>query len=184
MTVTAYNVTRLGNLSVVEVTSDLAGSIWFFWYLDGCYVARTTAPTYTFEIPTGDQARVECLDSNDAEFDPVANAPDAYPPRRSLWWVRSVEAVDHYRLEQNADGAGWSIMARVWPRPGQWDFSYLTGRLTDLASYQWRVVPVDAAGNDGTPLELDAHTVVRTPDAPAFAIAFDEDTTEVTISAA
>jgi len=184
MSITAYTTTRLGNLTHVDVTSDLGGTVYYFWYLDGCHVARTLAPSYSFQIPTGDQARVECLDSDDADYDPYENAPDAYPPRRSLWWVRSQDTdVDHYRLEQSEGGGDWSTLARVFPRPGDWDFSYLTGRLTDLASYQWRIVPVDTAGNDGTPITLDAHTVVRTPDAPEFSIAFDEDTTRVTVAA-
>jgi len=183
--ITAYNSTRLGNLTTVEVTNDLSGTVYFHWYLDGCYQGQTTAASWTFYLPTGDQARVECLDTTDADFDPVAGAPDAYPPRRTLWWVRSQAAdVDHYRVEQKKDAGDWSTIARALPEPTQWAFTLLTGRLDDLATYQWRVVPVDRAGNDGTPITLDAHKVVRTPDAPDFSISYNSGTTKVTFSAA
>ena len=185
MTITNYNIQRIENITEVTVTSSLSGTIYFHWWLDGIYQGMTESATRGFFLPVGEQARVEVIDSNSAAFDPVASAPAAYPPRRSLFWIRSLAAdVLRYRIEQQKDGGGWTTLGYVDHLPAGWSYSHLTDRLTDLSTYAWRIVPVDAAGNDGTSLSLGSEKIVRTPDAPGFAIAFDEGTTKVTFSAA
>lgn len=185
MSITAYNVETVGNVATVTVTSDLAGVVYFHWYLDGVYQGQTAGPSRSFFTADAEQARVDVVDTTDADFDPVAGAPDRPPSRRTVWWVRSMaDDVAAYRVEQNRAAAGWETVATVPHVPGRWAYSLITDRLDDLTAYQWRVVPVDTAGNDGTPATIDAETVVRTPDAPTYAISFDEGTTEVTFAAA
>ena len=185
MSITDYSVVRIGNVSEVTVTSSIGGTVYYHWYLDGVWQGATTEPVKTFWLDQDEQARVEVLDTADADYDYTANAPDGYPARKTLWWCRSTDDdVDHYRIEQQQDGGDWESLGRIHPRPNQWDFSLTTGRLDDLSDYAWQVIPVDILGNDGTALALDAETVVRTPDAPDFTATFDEGTTRVTFAEA
>jgi hypothetical protein len=127
------------------------------------------------------------VDANNAAFDYTAGAPAGYPARLSLWWTRSTTTdVKEYRVECNQDAAGYAAAAIVRPLPGQWSFSYFSDRLDDQSYYNWRVIPVDLAGNDGTPVVLTSvalgYQMVRTPDAPNFTITFDPDTRKMTFS--
>jgi len=183
--ITGYTRARVGNLTRVTVTSGLSGTIYYHWYIDGAWVGSGRSPTRTFHLPADDQVVLVCQDTNDADYDPVAEAPAGWPARRTLYWLRSVDpAIAAYRIEQNRAGAGWVTLGIVRQDGTRWEHQLLTPRLDDLIVYQWRVVPMDAAGNDGTALTIGTETVVRTPDAPAFAATFDEETTQVTLAAA
>ena len=185
MAITSYSQQRLGNATVVTVVSGLSGTIYYHWYLDGSLVASTEVPTWTFFVEAAEQLRVEVKDTNDPDYDTVANAPAGYPARRTLEWVRSLDTTtDRYRIEQRLDAGSWTTIGLMPVDSTAWTYRWLTPRLTDLGSYEWRVVPQDAAGNDGTALALDAETVVRTPDAPDFTATFDSGTTKVTFAAA
>ena len=184
MAITSYSTTRLGDTTVVTVTSDLTDTIYYHWYVDGQWVGMTTQPSRGFQVSAGEQLRVECLDTNDADYDYTANAPEGWPARKTLWWVRSLATdVDHYRIDQQEDGGAWETIGRVWPVLGQWSYRHTTERLTDLAVYSWRILPVDAAGNEGAATTIGPEQIVRAPDAPAFAAAFDPDTRRVTFAA-
>jgi hypothetical protein len=169
---------------IVTAVSSLSGNVYYHWYLDGQYIAsRLNVNTITVRLAPGDQGRIECRDTNDATFDPVLNAPIGHPASRTLYWPRSMDAdVSYYRIEQNAAGAGWVAIGQVGHTAYTWQYQFQTSRLTDLVSYQWRVIPVDTAGNDGTPVTLDAEIIVRTPDAPDFSISWSAITTKVTFS--
>jgi len=190
VSITAYSQVRFGNITRVTATSDLSGTIYYHWYLDGAFVGSTQDTSWDFILEDGEQAHVEALDTNNADFDPITNAPDGYSARRTIWWVRSIstvartEDVDHYRVEQQQDGGEWTEIA-VIPRDGDvWTYSVLTGRLTDLSTYAWRVTPVGENYEDGVTLTLASEIVVRTPDAPDFTITFDPDTDKITVAAA
>lgn len=233
MSITEQNMVRVGDLLTVEVASDLppvlritrlgpsgciprssmAGTavIHFHWYIDGELVASTTSSRYSFYLPSGDQVRVDVLDTVDPDFDAVANAPAGYPARRELFWTRNTRsdpvlrttrlgpsgsiprlgdeseitpfvALSHYRLEQQKDGGGWTVLARVREKIGVWEHRYRTARLTDLSTYSWRIVPVDINGNDGTVLTIGPEKIVRTPDAPNFTVAFNDGTQKATFA--
>ncbi len=185
MAITSYNAVRIGQITTVTVTSDLEGTIYYHWFVDGVHVGATTSPQYTLLVEAGGQVRIEAIDTNDAAYDWVANAPAGWPARKLLWWIRSLDSdVASYRVEQNRDAAGWTELVTIDHDEDQWSYQHLTDRLDDLIAYQWRVLPIDAAGNAGTPLSLGSETVVRTPDAPAFTITFDQGTTTVTFAAA
>lgn len=184
MTVTVEDVSRVGDSVRVEVSSDLEGPR-FYWYADGAFVGSSTEPARSFGVAPGEQLRVEVLDSTDADFDALANAPAGYPSRRSLWWTRSSSSdVSAYVVEQQKDGGDWLELARVAQEPGAWALSFLTGRLEDLATYSWRITPIDRAGNEGTATTFGPELVVRRPDAPEFALSFDAGANRVTISEA
>jgi len=185
VSITNYSVVRLGGITEVTVTSDLSGTIYYHWYRYGNYLGMSTAATWSFYLTEGEQARVECIDTNDADFDAVAGAPTDYPPTRTIWWTASTDSdVDKYRVEQNKAAAGWETIGTIYHEQTRWEYELETEALDDLTSYQFRVVPVDQAGNDGTALTLAAEKIVRRPDSPDFTISFDEGTTKVTFSAA
>ena len=180
-----YQVQRFGQLTTVTVTADLAAPCFYYWYLDGVFVERTTANVKEFHLGVGDQARVEVVASHAHDLDTAAAAPDGWPARRRIWWVRSLDAsVRSYRVDQKLGAGDWTELQTVHHAAEAWQYEIITGRLTDLGEYQWRVVPIDAAGNDGSAVSIASETLVRRPDSPRFAIAFDDGTTKVTFSAA
>lgn len=190
MAITNYNVVVVGNIASVTVTSNqtppTGGNIWYHWYSDGAYVATTALPTRDFFLAQGDQLRVEVIDSLYPDFDPIANAPPGYPARRSIWWCRSRDTdVDKYIIRQQKDGGDWTTIATIHADPTAWSYSFLTPRLVDLSTYSWRVIAVDAAGNESDPQEMGPEKIVRTPDAPNFTVACTESTPpEVTFTEA
>lgn len=174
---------RIGNQVQVTAATDTAGPVYFFWFVDGSFVGRTAAAQRTFWIGRDEQARIEVFESVDPETAYTAFLPVALSAGRTLWWIRSFDDdVARYRVDENVDAGGYNAIASVRHEAGRFSYRFVTGRLTDLASYQWRVVPVDQVGNEGTPVELDAETIVRTPDAPSYTVAFDEGTDRVTFA--
>jgi len=187
MAITSYTQQQFGTLTVVTVVSDLSGTIYYHWYIDGAYIASTQSPTRGFTFEAGDEVRIEINDTNDADYDPIANAPAGYPAKRTIDWIRSLDDdVVSYRVEQKKRAVEWVSIGTVRRNGEAWSDGYalLSPRLDDLSTYDWRIVPIDAAGNDGTATGLDSEDVVRTPDAPDFTISFDEGTTKVTFAAA
>jgi len=185
MAITNYEIIRAGRSTRVIVTSDLGGTVFYHWYLDGVYVGRTELPEYCLFLDVGEQVVLVCQDTADADYDPIANAPAGYPARRLIYWVRSLATdLDYYQVEQKPSGGEWTNIGRAAHDPQRWDYWLLTPRLADLTSHQWRVVPIDRAGREGTTIAIDAMTVVRTPDAPGFAISYDAGTDKVTYTAA
>ncbi|NLE62138.1 MAG: hypothetical protein GX616_27590 [Planctomycetes bacterium] len=180
--ITAQTITRIGEIVTVTVTSSLSGTVYYHWYLDGQWYGVSTIGERTFYLAAGEQARLAVVDTTDADFDYEAGNPEPYPARRILWWVRSLSTdLDYYRIDARKDGGDWSVVATV-PRDGEaWDYQWTTGRLDDLTAYQWRVVPVDLAGNDGDPVATDAETIVRHPDGITFTVALEE-TGEITFT--
>ncbi|MEK6798962.1 MAG: hypothetical protein AABZ12_08370 [Planctomycetota bacterium] len=187
MAITSTKSVRQGNVVTVTVTSSLTGTVFYHWYVDGAYVASTQTPQYRFALDVGEQARVEIVDTNDANFDPIAGGPDAYPARRTIWWVRSLDAdVVEYRVEESWDGANYTPIGSVPRNEEQWSYSLLTRRMHDMANqaqgWSWRVVPVDKAGNDGSTSLTMGTRVVRYPDAPGFELSYSAGTQRVTFS--
>jgi len=185
VSITSYNIMPMDKVVVVEVVSSLSGTVFFHWYLDGLYMGVTTASSRAFWIDAGEQARVEVLDTTDPAFDPIANAPDAWPARRLLWWVRSLDAdVDHYRVEERKAAGAWELVSTVRHVSDRWHYSAVSRRLDDLTDYTWRIVPVDRAGNQGTVQTIGPEKIVRRPDAPDFEITFNSGPQTITFSEA
>lgn len=183
MTITSQTYTPLGNIIQVDVVSDLTDPS-FYWYLDGIYTGSTVEPRKSFYVSAGEQAEIVVLDSVDPAFDPIASAPTAFPARRSLQWVRSVDAdVEFYRVKQQREAEGFLTIAEVPAVAGRWLYSLLSPRLDDLTNYTWEVVPVDAAGNEGTAQTIGPELVVRKPDAPDFTATFNPGPDTVTFAA-
>lgn len=172
--ITALSSTQAGDTTIVTATSNLTPPVYFFWYQDGIYIGSGAARSRTF-ITSG-PAQIDVLDSTDPTFDGPGNAPAAWPATRTIAFVRSLDAgTARYRIEQQQNGGSWTVLGFVDADPARWLYSFATGRLDDLASYVWRVIPISAAGDDGTALALSAEAIVRTPDAPDFTIDYLPD---------
>lgn len=186
MTITAYQQTRAGQLTTVTVSSDLDpldGAITYYWYFDGTYLGHSASPSHTFCLREGDQGRAEVVDTQDPDFDPLTEGPAGWPSRRTVFWTASIDAtVVSYRVDQQEGAGPWTTIAVVPHDPLRWSCTVLTGRLVDLVEYTFRVVPLDAAGNEGTPLAIGPEKVVRTPDAPDFTATLDPETAKVTFA--
>ena len=185
MSITFLPTTQLGQFSFVQVTSDLGGAPTFFWYLDGTFLSRTDVGEIMVYLPDGDQADIFVVDTLSPEaFDISANAPTVFPSRRTLWWARSLEAdVLQYTIEQEREAEGFVEIGEV-AATDAWSYRFITPRLDDLTTYQWRIIPVDVAGNQGTALALGPELIVRRPDSPDFTIVFTPGTLRVEFFAA
>jgi len=181
----AFSTIRTGGATTVTVMPILSGAVYYFWFLDGAYAGMTTEPSRTFVLDSGGQATVDCLQTFDPLFDPTVFAMPGYPAVRTLEFVRSIDPnVAEYRIEQQRASGAWTVLGRVADDSSRWTYSVVTPRLDDLTSYGWRVVPIDAAGNDGTTLTLAQELIVRTPDAPRFTVTFDPLNDQVAFGAA
>jgi len=171
MSITSETATRENNTTTVVVTSDLSAPVYFFWYVDGAYVGRTTVGRNGFALEQADQVRISVLDSNDPDFDAIANAPDGFPARRTLIWNRSIDTdTTYYRVEQQRAAEGYEQIGIVNADPNTWQYRYLSPRLDDLTSYDWKITPVDSLEVDGTPIAIGPELIVRNPDAVEFSV--------------
>jgi hypothetical protein len=177
---------REGNTVTATATSLRGGVVYYHWYIDGAYVATTITNVWSFTLEVGERVRVAVIDTNDASFDPVANAPEGFPARRTLRWVRSPDAsIDYYDLELKKDAGAWTAFGRVAHDERRWSYSLRTPVLEDLAVYLWKVTAWDIDGNPaGSGSIWGGSTIVRTPDAPQFEIDYDSGTGKVTFSEA
>jgi hypothetical protein len=180
MTITAQTATRHGDVTRVLVTSDLTAPVWFHWWLDGIYRGSTPTGSKSFQLAKGDQARLEVVDTIDADFDPESDGPDVYGARRTIGWIRSLDPTCvKYRIDEQKAGGAWTAVAWIQAELGRWYYTWTSDRLDDLTEYAWRVVALDDAGNE-TALAAVTDLVVRTPDSPAFEIDWAEE--ELTFS--
>ena len=194
---------RLGTLTQITATTQLGGVVYYTWYRDGRLVQQGTSNRLTVSLPAGGQGRIACYVSNSATYDP---APQRYARTRTVRWLRSIDdTVRKYRVDQAkadpdaitpaalvaksiedltawATWDAWTEMAVVDRDAEAWSYQIDTQVLGDLAVYKWRIVPLDAAGNAGTPVETKPQKSSRRGDAPDFAIALDEGTGKVTFS--
>jgi hypothetical protein len=185
MAITGYSQTRQGGVTIVTATSDLSGTIYYHWYVDGAWVSGGQGNGFSIRLQPDEQNRVECIDTNDADFDPVANAPDGYSAVRTVRWYPSASSdVAHYRIEQLKSGGEWTVIGTVRHDPNVWEYRFVSPRLDDLSDYSHRVIPVDVAGNDGSAATSDVERIVRTPDAPDFTVTYSSVTQRVTFGAA
>ncbi len=185
MAITSTTVNNIGGLNVITVVSDLSGIVFYHWYVDGLYISTTNTNSWSYYLQSGGQARITITDTNDPDFDPIANAPDGWPSRRSIYWVRSTDTdVEKYKIEQKQDAGSFVEIGNIFQESDSWDFTFVTPRLVDLSDYTWRITPVDLAGNEGTAITIGPEKIVRTPDAPDFTITFDSGTTKVTFASA
>lgn len=182
MSITAIIPKVVDFATIVTVTSDLT-SPFYHWYISGRYAGMTLANRKAFFLPPGSQGRVTCQDTVDQDYDPYANAPDGYPNFRTVHWIRAIATdVDHYKIEEQKDSGGWTQKALVGHEESRWYYTWESGILVDLSSYEWRITPVDTNRNAGTAISYTAEKIVRVPDAPDFKFLYNATTDKITFA--
>ena len=143
-----------------EYASDIEDAT-FYIFLNGEFAAETRETFFEVTVLQGEQVQFDVFDDPD-------EAPSAYfPSIFILRWDGEPDTV-MYRVEQYLDGA-WAVQDVVTADDTR-VFHYPTGTLADSTVHQFRIVPIDAEGRTGEPLELEAE-MCRYPDAPDFALA-------------
>jgi len=161
----------VGGTTTITAASSLTPPIWFHWWLNGVYQGRTNEGLLSVQPAAGETLNVECVDTTDPAYDPATFTSACAPARRRLEWVRSLDAhAAAYVLEQQANGGAWTPIATV-AAAADWLYSLRSDPLDDLASYAWRVAAADAAGNRSSAETISSEMIVRTPDAPSWALA-------------
>lgn len=147
----------------------------FYIYVDGAFVARTRATTHILHIPRGEAPTIEIADS------PVTT-PASVPGKAELAWYAVTGAVA-YRVEEYVDSA-WVARATIRDTNAvRGHYQWRSRFLEDATEHQFRIIPIDAGGNEGT---ARTHTIlmVRRPDPPVVTVAYNGSATPtVTITA-
>jgi hypothetical protein len=144
-------------------------------YQDGVLIATQTAASLVVQAPASQVPVFEILDDADAVPQP------GYPAYSILSWTLD-DDVSLYRIEEY-DGAAWNEVATVSPDRTSSFQSWQSETLDDLSTTQYRVLGIDAAGNEGTPTTFTVF-MVRHPDAPDVEMTFNTSPRTVTIAAA
>lgn len=162
---------------VVTWSSSL-GSPEYYVYQDGKLVTKTFAETWTFHIPSP-------KDTDAPREDPLISilddsTPPGYtsPGRIYLSWYPDPDAA-YYLIEEEIESV-FTEVVRI-PETGRGYYRWLTQWLTDGYETAWRITPVDAAGNSGTPFDFE-FTQVRHPDTPNVEFSYSDITGTVTIT--
>jgi hypothetical protein len=143
----------------------------FYIYQNGILQAVTPSKTGTFRVTTGAQLLIEVLD------DPNQKPSLVYSGVVFIGWYQ-VPSAAAYTIEKWSGGA-WANVDTV-PDIGAWWLSWTSPYLPDSQPYQFRVTPIGANGNPGTP-QIFTGFMVRVPDAPGNTFTLNPDST-VTIT--
>lgn len=154
----------------VEWTSDQADPVYRL-YVDGELLAETELTVWRFAISPGTSPLIEIRDD--------ATRPPVYPGRATLHWRVAAGAVA-YRVEAWS-GTAWTVAGRVSVGGESAYATWTSDWLADGQTHQFRLLPLDAAGNEGEAVELAA-LIVRHPDPPEVALSYDPGTGLVTIA--
>lgn len=136
-----------------------------YWvYLDGVLVSTQTTEEFELQTEGAYAPVVEVLDAAD-------DVPsDAHPGILRLGWLPDADAAQY--LVQQYDGAAWDTIATLAADASRPWWHYDTPGLADETTHTWRVLPVDAAGNQGTAVQFVA-LMVRHPDPPKVTFTYD-----------
>lgn len=104
----------------------------------------------------------------------------AYPGRVKLNWL-TVTGAEKYRIQKFVSST-WENVGEA-PEDGLGAFNFATDWLSDSTVHKFRMVPIDAAGNLGTPFEHE-FLMVRHPDVPNVSYSYDSETGKITVTQA
>jgi len=173
MSVTYESYQQIGPTTWYVAVSSTESDPTYRWYLDGVLIL--TGPQSWRYIDVGEGSfQLEVRDDASA-------AAEAYPAYAILSW-QTVTDADNWRVEQYVEDA-WTLKRTIADN-GQSAFRYQTDELTDGTAYQFRAVPVNAEGIQGTAREW-SFTCVRRPAAPSVGYTYTGAVSKtVTIAAA
>lgn len=148
----------------------------FFVYRNGRFIGETFNGRIRFVDDAGGQQQIEAF--------PVRDAPRTryFNDRVKIGWLRVVGAVK-YRVEESV-AAVWTTR-RIIADDGSRYFKFESKPFADDATPSFRIVTVDAAGNETATAAIPFHIVRRpNPIMPDLTMTFDPATDDVDIAAA
>lgn len=167
-----------GNFMLFSDIKKIASNTWrFSWasgtapyrvYLRGKLLATISAEFYEIEeLGAADEPPpLEVLDAAGAASpDSVLN-----PCRAILQW-RAVSAAKYYVVRELVS-ASWQKRAQI-QEVGCGYYSFESAALADGSATSWRVVAIDALGNESAPVAFSV-TTVRNPEPPEVSLAYDD----------
>lgn len=167
--ITSLTLIRAAGGYRLSYASDLVTPT-FTIYRDGALVATTTETSWPADVPGTWEV-----------FDDATSPAFAYPDFAILTWYAVATAVA-YGIDEK-QGASWVARETIDDDTSPQYFLWRSDRLADDTTHEFRIVPIDAAGNEGTPISRTL-LMVRVPDAPEVTFAYSSVTTKVTVSAA
>lgn len=170
MSAVAFTAQRIGaNLYRCTVDSYTPGTV-LYWWVNGLFAARGKLPFYDVTVAPGEGMDVDC-------FNASTDAPEpSFPGRVTLEWENNASS---YIVSKYIDG-DWVEQARL--RAGALGtMRWVSPVLEDDAEHQYAVAPIGADGNPGLG-RLFTVLMVRRPDPPTLALAYDGAEVEATFT--
>jgi hypothetical protein len=160
MTVTYGNIQRIDEIAfLVTWTSDQPTPVTFRVYSQGVLVQTIVSTdgtgSYILTVGAGESPFFEVLDMA------CQNPSIAFPGRITLNWL-AVSGAVAYSVQELV--GTWTERMRISDL-GQGVFTFLTRWLEDSETHSFQIVPVDSAGDFGTPIPV-TFLQVRHPDVP------------------
>lgn len=165
---------------VIEVVSNLGGTVFFHWWIDGAYLGMTVTGRMEFQVADGEQSRITVHDTTDAAFDPIGSgqAPRFPPARMTAAWYKSLEADTAYyqvwmKEETNVPAEEYHLIGTVPHDPARWLYTFLSPRSRGFG-FSFDIRPVDKAGNIGTAMvQVGPPLTIAQPLAPDWIYAWE-----------
>ena len=127
-------------------------------YVDGILASKQVGSTFDIRIPSSQNPVIEVLDISSA-------VPSiAYPGYLELGWQLDTDALQYQISQMNNDGLWVQQAIQNQDLTTAWQ-TYTTPVLSDQVTAQWKVTPIDSAGNYGVPVSFMV-LMVRYPDVP------------------
>lgn len=171
MSVTVTELLRIGSREWrVTFTSTLI-DVFFFIFHEGRKIGTTRELEFIVAVDDDNIPLIEVTDDIDAK-----PAQLLFSGRVILNWYST--GADRYRVDEFV-GSSFEEVATLFDQ-GQGYFEFESRFLEDVTDHKFRVVPIDAIGNEGQEVELDV-LMVRPPDVPVWKADYNATTNEVTI---
>jgi hypothetical protein len=135
--------------------------------VDGVLAATVTTATVTLNL-TGYDDYPPPAEVLDATMDDEYSEGVSYPPYVIIQWVGVAEASRY--LVQRYDGS-WTQVDSVVHSAVQY-YQYRTSKIENDEAAQWRIVPVDTLGNQGTALSFNFAVIGNPPPPESVSVGY------------
>jgi len=171
--VTEYPPLYLGSRDyLLRFTSDLPEPLFRIWR-DGVLIAQTYNNTHHVMVDSLDRASFEIRDDDKQGAWNV-------PYKGFIWWQGNPLA-ERYEISWKV-GLDWVLLASVY-ETGESLYKWDTPVLENQTEYEFRVIAIDADGNQSEPLLLNKY-VVRRPQFEPWDYTYASSTGQITVDLA
>lgn len=173
----SYDVTltqiQFGEVVVVRASALPTDPPYWQWYLHGQPAGLTRASTFGVSVGESDAVELRALALETPDIDPWDYATPTADGRVTLEWADADDdTIALYRIDYAYSApSGWAELGTV-VRDGRWRYVWVSPRFDSGLALYLRVVPVTAAGDDGTVLEVGPIGTARRPDAPTISVSY------------